>query len=322
MRPRFAADYRTLVWVFILFPGVALSYYVNPGLIPWLLPVSIYLGYCAGVISHNHNHCPTFASRGMNDFFAAWLSVFYGYPLFGWIPTHNLNHHKYVNKAGDATITWRYTRKHTFLVAISYFFVSSYWQAGPLKEYLAKAKLSNGRVYKQIRTQAAAVISGHVGMLALGIALHGVKTGVLVYCCGLGLPAAFALWSMMFTNYIQHVHCDPWSPDNHSRNFVGKISNWFVFDAGYHTVHHENAGTHWSHYPKLHAARAARIAPELNENDILTFCFRTYFLGLFSDRFRTHQVGRAAYEGPQGQDLRTAEVSAEEAGVNASMQSS
>jgi len=93
-------------------------------------------------------------------------------------------------------------------------------------------------------------------------------------------------------------------------------------EAGYHAVHHENAGTHWSLYPALHAARASRIHPELNQYDILSFCFKTYFLGLFSDRFRTHQIGRAAYEGPQGQDLRTASVSAEEAGVNASMLSS
>jgi fatty acid desaturase len=82
MRPRFASDYRTLLWVFVLFPGVAFAHYIWPSLVGWLLPVSIYLGYCAGVLSHNHNHCPTFANRKMNDFFGAWLSVFYGYPLF------------------------------------------------------------------------------------------------------------------------------------------------------------------------------------------------------------------------------------------------
>lgn len=318
MRPRFAADYQTLIWVFVLFPGVALAHYVEPRLVGWLLPVSLYLGYCAGVISHNHNHCPTFANRGMNDFFSAWVSVFYGYPLFAWIPTHNLNHHKFVNRAGDATITWRYTQKHTFFVAATYFFVSAYWQSGPIKEYFRKARASNGRVYRQVLTQAIAVISGHVGLLTLGIALHGVKTGLLVYTFGFGIPAAFALWSMMFTNYIQHVHCDPWSPDNHSRNFVGHFANWFVFQAGYHTVHHENPGTHWSLYPALHAARGDRIAPELNEPDVITFCLKNYALGIFSDRFRTKQVGRPAYAGPD-QDLTTAEVSAVEAGVNASM---
>jgi len=61
------------------------------------------------------------------------------------------------------------------------------------------------------------------------------------------------------------------------------------------------------------------MEPELNQADVVTFCLKNYVLGMFSERFRTKQVGRAAYAGPDGQDLRTAEVSAVEAGVNASM---
>ena len=81
---------------------------------------------------------------------SAWLSVFYGFPTFAWIPTHNLNHHKYVNKAGDATITWRYSKKNTWLVASTYYFVSVYWQAQPVDEYIRKAKATNPRLYRQI----------------------------------------------------------------------------------------------------------------------------------------------------------------------------
>lgn len=40
------------------------------------------------------------------------------------LPTHNLNHHKLVNRRGDATITWRYTNAHNVWGAGSYFFVS------------------------------------------------------------------------------------------------------------------------------------------------------------------------------------------------------
>ena len=54
-----------------------------------------------------------------NQIFGNWISIFYGYPTFAWIPTHNLNHHKYVNRAGDATITWRYTNRHNLLVALT-----------------------------------------------------------------------------------------------------------------------------------------------------------------------------------------------------------
>ncbi len=318
LRPRFSSDYRCLFYAFVLFPGVGLAHYVWPWLTGWLLPLSIYLGYCAGIFSHNHNHCPTFANRKANDFFGAWLSIFYGYPLFGWIPTHNLNHHKHVNRAGDATITWRITKRHTFLVATTFFFVSAYFQSGPIREYIEKARARGGRVYRQIVTQATTVIAAHLFLLVLGVALWGARQGLLVYLFGFGVPAMFALWSMMFTNYIQHVHCDPWSPDNHSRNFVSRWNNWFVFEAGYHTVHHENPGTHWSKYPALHDARAHRIAPELNERSILSFCFKNYVLGPFSEKYRTHQVGRPAYDAAPS-ELETDAVSAEEAGVNAEM---
>lgn len=313
---RFAADRRCLFYTFVLFPGVALAHYVEPRLIGWLLPLSLYMGYCAGIFSHNHNHCPTFVDRRANLWFGAWLSIFYGYPLFGWIPTHNLNHHKHVNRAGDATITWRYTKEHTFWTAVTYFFVSTYFQSGPIKEYIQKAREQRGKVQRQIRVQALSVIVAHVCMLALGVALWGVSTGILVYAFGFAIPALFALWSMMFTNYIQHVHCDPWSPDNHSRNFVSRWNNWFVFEAGYHTVHHEHAGTHWSKYPELHAARGHLIDPALNEQSIFSFCFKNYVLGVFTDKYRTKQVGRAAYDAPNG-TLVTDSVSAVEAGINA-----
>ena len=96
-----------------------------------------------------------FKSRRLNAFYSAWLSVFYGYPTFAWIPTHNLNHHKFVNKAGDATITWRYSKRNTWLIASTYYFVSAYWQAGPLKEYVAKARAGNPALYRQIAMQWA-----------------------------------------------------------------------------------------------------------------------------------------------------------------------
>src|SRR5262245_11185869 len=83
------ADVRTLIWAFVLFPSVAFAQYVWPSLAGWLLPLGLYVGFCSGVFSHNHNHCPTFKSRRLNVWYAAYISAFYGYPTFAWIPTHN-----------------------------------------------------------------------------------------------------------------------------------------------------------------------------------------------------------------------------------------
>ena len=323
---RHGSDWRTLFWAFVLFPAVGFAPYVEPRVIPWVLPLSLYFGFCAGVFSHNHNHCPVFKSRKLNAFYSTWLSIFYGYPTFAWIPTHNLNHHKYVNKAGDATITWRYSKKNTWLIASTYYFVSAYWQSGPLKEYVSKAQKTNRALYGQIITQWVTLIGAHVSLLTLSVLLtawrHGPSwQGPLLYACGFLIPALFATWSMIFINYIQHVHTDPWSEHNHSRNFVGKFGNWVVFNNGLHAAHHESAGLHWSKLPAAHAKIAHLIHPELNQHSIFRFCIKAYLLGIFSERFRTKQVGRAPYDPPGGGEvkLETAAVAAVEAGINASM---
>jgi fatty acid desaturase len=310
-----------MLWAFVCFPAMGFAPYIEPRVIPWILPLSLYFGFCAGVFSHNQNHCPTFKGRGLNAFYAAWLSVFYGFPTFAWIPTHNLNHHKYVNKAGDATITWRYSKKNTWLVASTYYFVSAYWQAAPVREYIDKARTGNRRLYRQIQLQYLTVFGGHALLLALAIALRGLGLGIVVYTFGFLVPALFAAWSMIFINYIQHVHTDPWSEHNHSRNFTSLLGNWLVFNNGYHAAHHESAGLHWSKLPEAHAKIAALIHPDLNQKSIFGFCLRAYLLGAISDRFRTRQVGRAPYDPPDGSavNLDTAAVSAVEAGVNASM---
>jgi len=320
---RYREDWRTLLWAFVLFPAVGFASYVEPRLVPWILPVGLYFGFCAGVFSHNHNHCPTFKNRKVNAFYSAWLSIFYGLPTFMWVPTHNLNHHKYVNKAGDATITWRYSKKNTWLIASTYYYVSAYWQKPVIDEYIAKARESNPRLYRQILSQYFTLGGVHAGLLALAIALHHDTwwRGPLLYVFAFAIPAFFANWSMIFINYIQHVHADPWSEHNHSRNFVSKLGNWLVFNNGYHTAHHESAGLHWSRLPEAHAKIAHLIDPELNQPSIFGFCLRAYLLGIFSDHYRTHQVGRAPYDPPDGGEvkLKTASVAAVEVGVNASM---
>ena len=94
MKLRFAEDRRTLVWAFLLFPLAPTLTLLRPSLLPWLVPLLLYCSYLSGVLSHNHNHCPVFTSRGANLAYGAYLSFFYGFPSFAWVPTHNQNHHR------------------------------------------------------------------------------------------------------------------------------------------------------------------------------------------------------------------------------------
>jgi beta-carotene hydroxylase len=276
MRLRHQADVRALVWALLLFPAVPALGYARPELALLLLPASLYLAYCAGVLTHYHNHCPVFLARRLNQLYGAWLSLFYGYPIFVWIPTHNQNHHRFVDGPNDATRTTRDPRPDGLFKLLVYPVRSALWQQEGIKRYIASARAEHPERYREILAQYAVVFGGHAALLALGVFLHGPEVGLRTYVLMSALPAIFASWSMMFTNYVQHVGCDPASPDDHSRNFTSPLQNWLVFDAGFHTVHHDMPGAHWSRLRALHEWRAGRIDPKLNEHSIFGFCLKRY----------------------------------------------
>jgi fatty acid desaturase len=304
--------------MFILMPALIAYQYVHPEHLVYLSWLSFYFAISAGVIAHNHLHSPTFKNKKMSEFFGYWIAIFYGFPTFAWIPTHNLNHHKFVNKAGDATITWRYTNKHNYLVASTYFFVSSYFQSQPIKEFLARVKQKNPAQYRKYIMQYVVVYGTQLSMATLAVYLHGMKTGLLLWAFTMGLPALVSLWTIMTFNYDQHVHTDPWSKYNHSRNFVAPSLNFFLFNNGLHTAHHEKAGLHWSLLPALHAEIADQIDPALKQRSLWWYWTKQYVLTPFFPSLGTKQIGRAPFETEEGKlDIATAEVGFGEAGTNA-----
>jgi len=314
---RYRADRRTMAWAMAM-TLVALAPYVWPSLAGWLCPLSCYLALSAGVFAHNHNHCQTFKNRRLNSIFGQWLSVFYGYPTFAWVPTHNLNHHKFVNRAGDATITWRYTNAHNFPMAFAFPFIAAVFQSTPTNEYIRKARATKPALFREIIGQYATFVGVHVALLSLAIALHGWALGLKLWLLMFAVPAVFALWTIMFFNYVQHVHTDPWSEHNHSRSFTGRALNFVLFNNGLHTAHHETPGAHWSTLPALHAKVAAQIHPELCPKDFWGWCVRSYLLAPFIPSYGTRQIGRAPFDAPKLVDgLVTPSVGARESGVNA-----
>lgn len=273
---RDAADRRTLLWSLGMFPLLPVCALLRPQLAPYLLPVALYFGFCSGVLAHYHNHRGVFRRDTPNQLYSVWLSVFYGFPLFGWIPTHNQNHHKFVNGPGDVTRTDRDGRGDTLWHALSYPTRSSKCQLPLVLGYLRKAWRRGAAKRYWLLAQTLAVPVVHGAIAAACVHFHGWALGLLGYGGLVLLPALFASWSMMFINYVQHVGCDPSSADRHSRDFVGSWQNWFVFDAGLHSVHHEQPGAHWSQYRALHEQRKGGLDPALCERDVLTFVWRHY----------------------------------------------
>jgi beta-carotene hydroxylase len=279
MRLRFVEDRRTLVWAFVLFPLGPAAACWRPSLWPWLTPLFVYCSYLSGVLSHNHNHCPVFTSRRANLAYGAWLSFFYGFPTFAWLPTHNQNHHRFLNGEGDVTRTSRLGLRDGLLALLIYPLASSRFQL-PLVVRCARSALAGkSALATRVTVESLTLLLGHAAALGAFVAAHGPRLGALAYAASLGAPALFGSYWMMLTNYLQHVGCDPASSHDHSRNFVNPIWNWFVFDNGYHTVHHQHPGLHWSRYRALHRLTERRMVPELNQPSIASYVLSRYLLG-------------------------------------------
>jgi fatty acid desaturase len=300
MRPRFASDYRTLFWTFVLFPLLPALSYARPGLLLWLLPLQLYLSFCAGVLTHNQVHFKLFPGRRANLAYASWLSIFYGSPINAWIPTHLLNHHRYPDQQRDVTRSHRLSRDHNLWQALRYSLLCGAWELPLVLEYARRARQRQDRAWHELRLQLAAVVLAHAAALALALSLHGAALGSAVYLLTLG-SAFIAPNLMFFTNYIQHVHCDAESPHDYCRNFVSPIANWLVFQNGYHTVHHDQPSAHWSQYPALHAARSASIHPSLNQRSLIAFCVANYLLRPLSARWATMPLKTEPLQAPPQQ---------------------
>src|SRR5258708_30810180 len=75
---------------------------IQPIVYLWFL----FMAVSVAIIAHNHNHVPIWKSRFLNIFTDYWLTLFYGFPSFIWIPTHNKNHLLLNNSQADYTITY------------------------------------------------------------------------------------------------------------------------------------------------------------------------------------------------------------------------
>lgn len=273
---RYKADRRTLAYMAVT-TTLFFFLWISDGFNPWLYAIYLFLSVAVTVIAHNHNHLPIFRKKSLNTITDYWLTVFYGFPAFAWIPTHNMNHHALNNREGDYTITYRLTEHNHLLMLLLYPSVSSFYQQKPIRDYLRSLKASNKRKYWLAIMQYVFLVL----WIVVGLVIDWQKA--LLYIV---LPQQFGLFSVLVFNYVQHVHADEESEFDHSRNFTGFL-NVLLFNNGYHTVHHDKAGTHWSKTPQLHADIAGKIDPDLNERSFWWYILRVYFLSIFVPSFRT-----------------------------------
>jgi fatty acid desaturase len=66
--------------------------------------------------------------------------------------------------------------------------------------------------------------------------------------------------------------------------------NFLLFNNGYHTIHHQKAGLHWSKSPEAHKEIEHNIDPILLERSFWWYIVRSYFLSIFIPKFRTKSM--------------------------------
>jgi len=273
------ADVKSLVYVLItstLFIAQWMWIGVNPFIYTWYLFMSV----AVSVMTHNHNHLPMWRSKVMNVLTDWWLTVFYGFPIFAWIPTHNKNHHKFNNREGDDSITYRVSEKNNFLTLISYPTISGYYQQKAIMVYLKDMKANNKEKFWVSISQYVVLVL----WLAAALIIDWEKALLFVI-----IPQQVSLFSVLIFNYVQHVHANEESEWNHSRNFTGFL-NFLLFNNGYHTIHHHKAGLHWNKVPEAHKEIEKNIDPILLERSFWWYIFRSYFLSIFIPKFRTNSM--------------------------------
>jgi len=233
-----------------------------------LFVLTCFFSFFCAVATHNTVHSPVFVTRGQNRVFQVLLTLTYGHPVSAFVPGHNLSHHKHtqtrrdVMRTSKARFGWHLLNGLFFLVMV-----------GPSimrgeKQYFRTMKERLPAWFRQYRFEFWILHA----LYAVLLVLDWKQFLLFVF-----IPHKYAAWGIITMNMLQHDGADETTEWNHSRNFVGKLVNWFTFNNGYHTIHHMHPGKHWSLLPAAHAAEVAPfIHPNLDQPSLLAFIFRTF----------------------------------------------
>lgn len=291
--PRHLADFRTLAYLSLMVAVFAILWVFGfdaEGTLEFrlcapLLTLLCLLAIANAVISHNHNHSPIFRNRWANLLVGCVISFFYGFPSFCWIPTHNQNHHPLNNRPGDFSITTRPRRRVGLAGALLYPTVTSLTQARLIPPFLNHCRRHNRALFWRAMVEYVVFF----GLMTALIIIDWRKA--LLFAV---LPQQVAMYFIQHFNYLQHIETDSCSEFGHSRNFTGWFLNLCLFNNGYHTVHHQKPGLHWSLTPRAHAEIAHRIPQRLLVANVVTYWLRRFVIDPLLGRETRHMTLPAA----------------------------
>jgi fatty acid desaturase len=252
--------------------AVYLALLLTPVFVPQARHVLVLLGACYfaflnSVVIHNHLHQGVFVSRGLNNAFRCVLSFGALYPASANIPSHNLVHHHFDD---DGQPDWAAPDRVGFrwnLLNLLHFPNV----AGPTT-FAGVSRWARGAGRGEFRRQYQLELVFAFGLTAALLAYDAWATLFFVV-----MPQLYGARCILRINLIQHDGCDTTSEWNHSRNFVGRAFNWIMCNNGYHTIHHNRAGLHWSTLDGAHRAEVTpHIDARLDEPSMIRYLLRAF----------------------------------------------
>lgn len=269
---RFAADRRSLMMVTAFFVLSFAGYFLH-GSLPWyaqvpLIVITSVVSFSCAVITHNTVHAPVFHSRALNRVFQVVLTLAYGHPVSAFVPGHNLSHHVHTQTRRDVMRTTKLRWRWNLLNQLFFLPTVAIDITRADAAYAKAMRKERPRWFRQYVTEYAIF-----GAFSLALLIYDWQ-GFILYQM---IPHTFAAWAIVGINFVQHDGCDQNHPYNHSRNLVGSWMNWWFFNNGYHGIHHDEPGLHWSLLPAVHAERIhGHIHPNLEVPDFIVYCWQAY----------------------------------------------
>ena len=168
---RYNADIRSLSFIFITI--FLLFYLWNFGsemsTLSWVFLYSwqLLMAVVISVITHNHQHLAIWTVKPLNILTDNTLTLFYGFPVFVWIPTHNSNHHVHINKEPDYTKTYMASEKNNLFTLLTYPAMCATEQLKAIAKYLSQVFTKHRNKFYLHILQIVVLVSWIVAALIL-----------------------------------------------------------------------------------------------------------------------------------------------------------
>jgi len=264
---RYSADVKS---IFFLFAALAvMAWHWSNGFGGFLLVVSCFLSFFVCVINHNHQHLPIFTNKTLNSIFGILLSLGFGQPATAIVPMHNRNHHVYNNQSADYVRVDILNFRWNIINLILFPFVAIVGFFHKKTQDILKLKKSSPQVYRHMKIERMVFYP----LIIILFIIDYQMTFLAIL-----LPYLAGQWGILAINHVQHDGCLPMSQFDHSRNFISRWMNWWTFNNGFHTVHHNHPNLHWSELPRKHSEISENIHPSLMRRSLLWMLFVSYFI--------------------------------------------